>query len=496
MSDVARESLERVSSGVPGLDVILSGGFLKGGTYIVSGPPGAGKTILGNQFCFHHVAGGGRAVYVTLLAESHERMIALLGAMRFFDPTRIASSLQYVSAYKTMEEQGLAGLLELLRKVLREHKATLLIIDGLVSAEAVAQSELAFKKFIHELQTLVTFLAVTTVLLTNGTARAVQPENTMVDGLVELHDELVGLRAVRELVVRKFRGSQHLRGRHFFEINDDGVVVYPRNEAVLTAPVLVPDQADGKLAFGVAGLDEMLDGGVPRGSTTLELGPAGSGKTVLGLHFLTAGARRGQPGLFVGFFESPPRVLASARKLGLDLAAFVDQGLLEVMWQPPVDLLADALAQRIFTAVRRGRAERIFIDGLIGFKEGAVYPERLARFFAAFSNELRALGATTLLSEETPQLFGPRIEVPVTGLSAVVENVLFLRQVEIRSRLHRLLSVLKTRDAPHHRELREFEITRKGIEVGGPFAPGEEAIMSGMAHHVTRPGRSKRKRKR
>src|SRR5678815_2525961 len=125
-----QKELARVTSGVPGLDVILAGGFLKSSTYIVSGPPGAGKTILGNQICFHHVGNGGRALYVTLLAESHERMLALLGSMRFFDPQRIASSLQYVSAYKTLEEHGLDGLLELLRKALREHKASLLMIDG------------------------------------------------------------------------------------------------------------------------------------------------------------------------------------------------------------------------------------------------------------------------------------------------------------------------------------------------------------------------------
>jgi circadian clock protein KaiC len=184
--------IERLSSGVAGLDAILCGGFLRGGTYIVMGPPGAGKTILGNQICFHHVASGGKAIYITLLAESHARMLAHLGTLKFFDPAPIAASLTYVSGYRILEEQGLGGLLDLMRKLIREHRASLLVLDGLVSAEEFAQSELVFKKFIHELNMLVGLVGCTTFLLTNGTKRKVCPEHTMVDGLIKLSDPLIG----------------------------------------------------------------------------------------------------------------------------------------------------------------------------------------------------------------------------------------------------------------------------------------------------------------
>jgi len=110
------DSLERFATGVAGLDAILSGGLLRGATYIVRGPPGAGKTILGNQICFHRVASGERALYVTLLAESHARMPAHLGSLEFFDPTPIAASLVYLSGYRALEQDGLTGLLDQVRK--------------------------------------------------------------------------------------------------------------------------------------------------------------------------------------------------------------------------------------------------------------------------------------------------------------------------------------------------------------------------------------------
>jgi len=143
--------LERVATGVPGLDAVLQGGLLKGGVYIVQGPPGAGKTILGNQICFAQAAAGGNAVYVTLLAESHTRMLAHMRGMSFFQPRMIPDRVYYVSCFKVLEGEGLDGLLKVLRTVTASRKASFLVLDGLVSAEEASPSAKDFKKFIHEL---------------------------------------------------------------------------------------------------------------------------------------------------------------------------------------------------------------------------------------------------------------------------------------------------------------------------------------------------------
>jgi circadian clock protein KaiC len=152
--------LERVPTGIPGLDTVLRGGFLRAGIYIVRGEPGTGKTILGNQFCFNHVAAGHHAVYVTLLAETQ--------TMSFFEPARIPDGLYYVNGYRVLEEDGMKGFIDLLRHEIRGHNATLLILDGLIAIAESSASDGDFKKFIHELQAQIAIQGCTALLLTNG----------------------------------------------------------------------------------------------------------------------------------------------------------------------------------------------------------------------------------------------------------------------------------------------------------------------------------------
>src|SRR4051812_6544883 len=146
-------NLERIPSGVPGLDAVLKGGFPKGGIHILQGPPGTGKTILANQICYHHAASGGRALYVTLLSETHARMLLHLGTMRFFDASRLSEQVSYISGFGVLEGEGLAGLVTLVRREIVAQQATVMILDGLVAAEDRATSDTEFKTFIQELQT-------------------------------------------------------------------------------------------------------------------------------------------------------------------------------------------------------------------------------------------------------------------------------------------------------------------------------------------------------
>ena len=471
--------LERVPTGIPGLDIVLRGGVLKAGIYIVRGEPGTGKTILGNQFCFNHVAAGHRALYVTLLAETHDRMMQHMQVMSFFDPTRIPDGLYYVNGFRVLEEDGLKGFINLLRHEIRTHNATLLVLDGLIATEEASQSERDFKKFILELQAHIAIERCTALLLTNGRHNSYHPEHTMVDGLIELHDLLFGSQAEREIEVRKLRGTDALRGRHPFRITDRGIVVYPRIEALLARPSSDDQWSDERCATGVDQLDKMISGGIPRGSTTLVLGASGSGKTSLGLHFLSQSSAE-DPGLLFGFYETPGRLRVKAAGIGIALDGLVEQGYLEILWHPPIEDILDALGNRLVEAVRRRRVKRLVIDGLLGFQEiAADRPHRIGRFLTALANELRALNVTTFYTAETRNLIGGAIEGPTIGLSTIAENLVLLRYVEIRSQLRRLISIVKMRDSDFDSSLREFRITAAGFELAQTFHSAE-AIMSGF----------------
>jgi circadian clock protein KaiC len=473
--------IERVPSGVPGLDTVLRGGFPRGGIHMIQGTPGAGKTILGNQICFHHAAAGGRALYATLLAESHARMLLHLGTLRFFDATRLPDQVSYVSGLGALEGEGLPGLLSLLRREVAARKATVLVLDGLVAAEDRATSDTEFKKFVQELQAQAALHGCTVFLLTTAKGRAVAPEHTIVDGIVELADIRHGSRTERGLFVNKLRGSDHLPGRHPFRITEEGLVVHPRVEAAFRESTHPDEARSGRLSTGVGGLDAMLGGGgLPEATVTGVLGPSGIGKTTLGLHFVCASGAA-EPSLLFGFYETPSRLLQQANRLGLDLEGAVGRGEVEILWQPLGENVQDALAHRLLGAAERRGARRLFLDGLGGFMEASVEPGRIARFFSVLVNELRARGVTTLYTMETRDVVGPGIELPVTGVSSIVENLLALRYLEHHARSRRLLSVVKVRGSGFDPALREFVIDDgSGISLAGAFE-GAEELLSGFA---------------
>ena len=169
------QPIERVPSGVPGLDTVLKGGFPRGGIHILQGVPGTGKTTLGNQICYHHATAGGRALYATLLSETHARMLLHLGTMRFFDPARLPDQIAYVSGFGALQGEGLPGLVALLRREVAARKAGVLVLDGLVAAEDRAASDTEFKTFIQELQAQAGLHGCTVFLLTTAKGQAVPP---------------------------------------------------------------------------------------------------------------------------------------------------------------------------------------------------------------------------------------------------------------------------------------------------------------------------------
>jgi circadian clock protein KaiC len=477
-----RAVIERRSTGVAGLDRILEGGLLVSGVYIVQGPPGAGKTVLANQICFHHASTGGHAVYVTLLAESHSRMFGHLRRMAFFDEAVIPDHVYYIGGYSALESHGLDALVTLIRGAIQKHQATMVIVDGLISAQESAPTDRDFKRFLHEIQTLADLTACTVILLTNAErASGFFPEHTMVDGVLHLTDELSEVRPLRHIRVLKLRGSAPVRGLHSVRITDNGFEVRPRIETHFPHDAGAEPRTAGsaKLAFGVRELDDMLRGGLRPGSITMLLGSSGSGKTVLGMQFISEGIKRRERAVYFGFYERPESILAKCQRVGIGgLREGVEEGLAQILWHRPVEGVIDELGESLIETVRKTRAQRLFLDGMEGFERAADFPERIAHVYSAIAHELERLGVTTIYTTETRELFARSIEVPITGLSAATQNIILLRHIEHRAAMLRVLAILKVRDDDYDARMRELQITDNGIRLLNTFA-AESGVASG-----------------
>lgn len=393
--------LDRISTGIEGLDLLTGGGFLCGSAYIIQGPPGSGKTILANQFCYAHVKSGGRALYMSLLAESSARMREYISRLEFFRADVVPESMQYVSGYSVLKREGRDGLLKLVQHEIARQRATVMVLDGTFVAED-AGSEQEFRAFIHSLQSVAAVNNAVMLMLTHQGRPHGSPEHTMVDGWIEVSNQLKGFRTYRGIQVRKHRGANVLSGIHTYRITGEGVAVFPRFESI---PVEVPGPAsdDARIPSGLPELDRILEGGLPPASATLVLGPTGAGKTTLGMHFLSR-ANAEEPALMVGFYESPARLRVKAASIGLHLDELIDSQALHVIWTPPSEVLVDELLFEVLRKVRAIGAKRVFIDGLRALRHNLVHEARLPEVISALSLQLREMGVAVMYASETREL--------------------------------------------------------------------------------------------
>ncbi len=473
------ERLTRFRSGIEGLDTLLKGGLVAGASYIIQGRPGSGKTILANQIGFNHVRDGGRVLVATLLSETHERLFQFLSTLSFFDPSRVGADIQFVSAFDTLENEGLDEVVKLLRREISRQKASLLIVDGLLNARSRAENTIDTKKFISELQGHAAFAGCTVLFLTSSRLDEGSPEHTMVDGVIELGEELCGVRSVRRIHLRKTRGSGALSGLHECQITDDGLAIYPRLESLIGHPSR-PDNSDlCRLSSGVPTLDEVIEGGLPSSSVTLAIGPSGIGKTSLGLHFLGQSTPE-EPGLMFGFYEPPQRLRMKARIIGLDFDSLIEQGALNIVWQPTTEGLIDEVGARLLKLVDERKIKRLMIDSLGGLGRLASSQSRLIEYFSVLMNELRARDVTVFATWEMRDLFGSDIHAPGPELSSIVDNLYLMRFVELNSELKRLLSILKMRDSFYDPSLFEVILNEHGISLSKAFK-NAATVLSGSA---------------
>jgi circadian clock protein KaiC len=305
------------------------------------------------------------------------------------------------------------------------------------------------------------------------------PEATTVDGIVALGMNPRGGRRLRRVEAVKLRGQAHLLGEHVMRIGSQGVEIIPRLETrVAPDPAFVPSRV--RAGFGLREFDALMEGGLPTQSTTMLAGSMGIGKTLLAAHFAVEGARHEEKTLFVSFFEPPAALFARAQRIGLDVHSHMKSGALTFFHQPPSETEADVLVDQVLTEVARRGIRRLVVDGLTDLELAIADPDRRRVFLGAFSAQLRQAGVTSLFTKEVSKIAGTELDFSDTPIAVLGENLLLLRYVELRGRIHRVLSILKMRDSKYDGNLREFEISDGGMRVLEPMRSAV-GLLTGLA---------------
>ncbi len=461
-------TIRRLPSGVPGLDDLLGGGIPEFSFNLIAGTPGSGKTTLAHQMMFSLATPEASALFFTVLGEPALKMLRYQQQFRFFDMSKLDTSIRYVNLSADLLEGNLERLMTRITEEVAKHSPRYVFVDSFRSVARASRWEeqrpSEFESFVQQLGMQMTSWQATTFLM----GEYLQPESesapifTVADGILWLGQSMHRNSMVRKVQVVKMRGQAQVPGLHSFRIDQDGLRVFPR--AIVEHSADAEAAVTERVSLGVPALDEMLGGGLPAGYSLLVVGPSGSGKTVLATEFLAEGARRGEPGVIAAFEKSPSQLLNNK------LAALIESNQVGVINTRALDLTIDETLHDLISLANKMKARRVVIDSLSGF-ELALSPEFSEDFRGSLYRmvaELTSRGMTVLMTSEledryTDLRFSPQ------GSAFLVDAIIAQRYVELDGQLKRALSVIKVRGSSHSKDIRLFDIGSEGLTLGAPL---------------------------
>ncbi|MDB5355383.1 MAG: kaiC 2 [Phycisphaerales bacterium] len=468
----------QVSTGVSGLDDILRGGFTPNRLYLVEGDPGSGKTTLALQFLLEGASKGEPGLYVTL-SETKDELTTIaashgwdLEAIRIMEMVPSASSLS-PDAELTMFHPSELELSETTKAVLAEVekiKPRRVVFDSLSEMRLLAQNALRYRRQILGLKQFFAGKQSTVLLLDDRTAPGEDLQlQSIAHGVVRLEQLATGYGAERRrLRVFKMRGISFRGGFHDFAIRQGGLDVFPR----LVASEHHDEFPLQDAPTGIAALDGLLGGGLPHGSSTLLIGPAGVGKSTVALQFAVAAVQRGERAALFAFDETVATLKTRSMKLGIPLDPFIEKGLLTIQQVDPAELSPGEFVAIIRRAVDGADgaepAKVVIIDSLNGYLHSMPEESFLNAQLHELFVYLNQRGVLTLMTVTQSGMVGSSVKSPV-DTTYLADNVILFRYFEARGHVRRAISVVKKRAGAHEMTIREMRIGAGGIIVGAPL---------------------------
>jgi circadian clock protein KaiC len=459
-----------VSTGIAGLDAVLAGGLPCNRLYVVEGESGTGKTTIGLQFLLRGIRAGEKGLFLAL-SETEEELHAVAAthgwsldgmALREVSTRELAPEENNTLFHPAEVELGETTKC-LFQEVERVSPARV-VIDSLSEFRLLSQSGLRYRRQILALKQFFVGKKCT-VLLLNDAPREVSDAHlySIVHGIVQL-EQLAPLYGAerRRIRVVKLRGVKFHGGYHDMKIETGGVVVYPRLVAAENPKAFSGEQ----ISSGIPELDRLTGGGLERGTTTLILGPAGTGKSAIASQYATASAHRGERVAIFTFDEGTETLLARSQGLGIPLARQLEAGLIQVKHVDPAEMSPGEFVHFVRESVQEQKVRVVFIDSLNGYIHAMPEEHALSNQLQELFTYLRQRGVVVILTMAQHGLLGP-LESPL-DVSYLADSVLLLRHFEAQCSIRKAISVLKKRSI-HETALRELSMDGKGLHVGEPL---------------------------
>lgn len=470
----ARPALKKLSTGIAGLDDVLSGGFAPNRLYLMEGVPGSGKTTVALQFLIEGARLGEPVLYVTLseteeelrqVAESHGWSLAGI-TLREMIPTE--ANLQLDEQY-TMFHPSEVELNETTKTILSDVekiKPLRVVFDSLSELRLLAGNPLRYRRQILALKQFFAGRSCTVLLLDDMTSTShdlqVQSIAHGVIRLEQLYPEYGAER--RRMMILKYRGTSFRGGFHDYTIKYGGLEVYPR----LVAGEHRADHVEERLDSGVAELDALLGGGVERGTSTLVLGAVGTGKSSMAAQFAVSAAKRGQKAAMFVFDESISTLISRTSALGMNLKKHVKTGHVTIQQIDPAELSPGEFIHAIRRCVEDNDVSVVVIDSLNGYLNAMPAERFLVIQLHELLTYLGQQNIATILISAHQGLIGSNMTSPVDA-SYLADSVVLMRYYETAGEVRQAISVLKKRGGKHERSIRDFTLGPKGIQVGPPL---------------------------